>query len=80
MQIQPVTFGDIHKRQPEIHDFRTPRWNSAAGIAHRRHLYNKRALRILPGKSRLYLSLASYTTGYTGMLRVMRRVSPSAAG
>ncbi|MGH8506180.1 MAG: transglycosylase SLT domain-containing protein [Stenotrophobium sp.] len=80
MQIKPRTFGDIRKRHPEIVELHSPRWNIAAGITHMAYIYNKPAIRIYPDHARLYLSFASYNSGYSRMLRVIRAAPPETVG
>jgi membrane-bound lytic murein transglycosylase F len=80
MQIKPRTFSDIRKRHPEIVTLHSPRWNIAAGISLMAYLYNKPAIRSYPDHARLYLSFASYNSGYSRMLRVIRSAPPETVG
>ncbi len=71
MQILPGTYAEIKARNPHFRHLHDPKWNIAAGIFYDRQLYRKWR-RPRPGRERMFLTLASYNTGYGGVLRALR--------
>lgn len=71
MQILPETYAEIKARNPHFRHLHDPQWNIAAGIFYDRQLYRKWR-RPRPGRERMFLTLASYNTGYGGVLRALK--------
>lgn len=69
MQIMPITWQEISKRNPHFGKLSEPRWNIAAGIFYDRRLYKKWQQRQIPTEERLSFMFASYNAGFTKVLK-----------
>ncbi len=72
MQIRPVAFAEVKKRQPHLRNLQEPRWNIAAGIFYDRMLFDRWEDRD-PLINRLSFTFASYNAGLSRIKGAARR-------
>ncbi len=74
MQIMPITYQEILRKQPRFGNIEEPRWNIAAAIYYNRQLYKRWMKKNVPIDERMRFTFASYNAGFNRVLKARKKL------